>query len=174
MARPSIGLWCNAPIPLDRRKCSARISPPQVVVVWSGYSRLWGAQSSRSRWRQRASVVRQWGVSRLGAKARQGTLPVRPMDQLSGRQNLASLPAEVGPQAGGQLSFTDFRQGPSGSCQSQIAMSNQCTFSTGGIAQVPSIAALRGEYSRAWRENGWAGVGSQFASLSAPGFSLWR
>src|SRR5712691_1620491 len=48
------------------------------------------------------------------------------------------------------------------------------TFSTGGIAQVPSIAVLRGEYSRAWRENGWAGVGSQFDSLSAPGFSLWR
>jgi len=48
------------------------------------------------------------------------------------------------------------------------------TCCTGGIAQVPSIAALRGEYSRAWREKGWAGVGSQFDSLSAPGFSLWR
>jgi hypothetical protein len=38
---------------------------------------------------------------------------------------------------------------------------------------VPSIAALRGEYSRAWRENCWAGVGSQFeaeAFLAKYGF----
>ena len=48
----------------------------------------------------------------------------------------------------------------------------QYTFSTGGIAQVPSIAVLRGEYSRAWRENGSTGIGSQFDSLSAPGFSF--
>ena len=43
---------------------------------------------------------------------------------------------------------------PSTASIADIGTLGHFTFSTGGIAQVPSIAALRGEYSRAWRENG--------------------
>src|SRR5262245_17141099 len=82
-------------------------------------------------------------------------------------------------------------QGAGGSAVQQVAPPLRCgevhtdrcwlcptcrhfTCLTGGIAQVPSSAAERGEYRRAWMENGWVGIGSQFDSLSAPGLRLWR
>jgi len=58
------------------------------------------------------------------------------------------------------LRIVEASKGPSvhsrarGASIADIGTLGHFTFSTGGIAQVPSIAAFRGEYSRAWRENG--------------------